>query len=76
VGGARWGGGRGTRRRGLPEQETPPPGTSASGREGLAPDRPVVLSRFEPLTKGYAAFPSVSEVPSSESIQVKRCARG
>jgi hypothetical protein len=79
-GGVRWGDGerrardkRG--RRGLPELQTPPPGgegraPSLAGGEGRAPS---LLSRA--LTKG-CAIPRLSEVSGSESVQVKRYARG
>jgi hypothetical protein len=62
-------------RRGLPELQTPPPGgegraPSLAGGEGRAPS---LLSRA--LTKG-CAIPRLSEVSGSESVQVKRYARG
>jgi hypothetical protein len=64
---------------GLPELSPPSsPGTSASlaGGGGRAPDALVSLV-CHALTKGYArdVIPRLSEVPSSESFQVKRYAR-
>jgi hypothetical protein len=68
---------------GLPEPSPPSspssPGTFASLADGggRAPDA-IVSSLCCALTKGYArdVIPRLSEVPSSESFQVKRYARG